>query len=473
MKSTTSPQAFFKTLLILVSLLILPVTSFAITKENLQEAINKITLIKDKVTIDNISESGDGWIIAKAQITGLTKEPRTLEVAAGSLKNGGKLLMWQFDQLKIKNIHKSFDFFPLNEIETPNTLMSVYLGEVLPVDFTVKKLPKELKAFANKVLADDDLFQPKPNSLSISGEVDLPGGSHLSKALKTMGVTGNFVLGGSFSLSSAELYAALPQFSPPDALKNVVSGASKSRLFISATTAKRDKKTKQVTEDATFSMGSTTLLKLKLGNRKKAVDIEFDSSVALVKQGHNFGLEIAMHADDWSNALGLRHLNLEEVMVKTILSPTGTVTFGMHGNLLIDGTYDSLAVNVGIRPDTGLDPTTSLFVLKARELSLERFSKIADIIIGNFDKKGDIGKMARKGGIYHGLELDKLPETKLAGLTENQNLEVVMAGPNANDVKMGVKGLTIKAKGKLLIWGSELAESNVNMTWSTNLLQPS
>lgn len=477
------------TLLAIVGLMSASVSVHAAAKFD-QSWINKFPGGKN-IKLQTGAVSTGATVRGKAAIDG-----KVLELAAGSLKTG-HIVMWRVRGFRLSSVHDRLDVFPLNEIAIPDGLMVLARGNIK--NMKVDQLPGELRGFALKVLAPGDLLSLKPG-LNIYGRIKpaaLP--KNVRSAFHMFGADrATILLGGAIGniltkprAPVVDLYARLPDFRFPHALRNILAGSQRPTLFI-GTSAAAHADPVDTSADAKARPGRTSAdskaahggkpaekpsggksglesvrfgiiddLHMKVGKS----EIDFAAKFFLKLEHGNIGVDVALIKNKWNNAMGIRHLDLRGVRGELGVSPKGGVSFGLRGGLLLDRKLSTLAIASAINPATGLpNPDNLLFYLKAPEISLKQYMKIVDIFVGSLAGRSELARKAANPGLYKILQLDKLPEVALRGLKKGEDLEIVVSGQNASDPALGVGGMGARVKARLLVWGSELGRADVTIS---------
>ena len=384
----------------------------------------------------------------------------TAEIAAG-MHDNGQIVMWEVKDFLLSSVHDSLDVFPLNEMKLPHVLMVLVHGT--PKNIKVGKLPGELKTFAERVLKDDDIIVFK-QGLNLYGRFvpsDMP--KNVKNAFEKIGIKKTeLVLGGAIGnlltkprAAVVDLYATLPEMTYPDVLKKVLkfAGRQQPTLFVGASAGSKDK-------SASARFGVSNDLALSIGDK----DFEFVGSTYMSLQKTGIGLKTAIAKPKWNDALGIKNLDLDDLKIEIGANDAGSVTFGLKGGLTVEKRENRLAISAAINPATGVDPRELLFYLKSPEISLAQFAKITDILIGGIGGDTDIAKAARGKGLFSALKLDKLPSAEIVGLRKGEDVQFIVSGPNASDPALGVAGLTALAKGRLMVWDTEIGMADAKVT---------
>lgn len=401
----------------------------------------------------------------------------TVEVAVG-LHDGAQVIMWEVKNFRLSSIADQLDVFPLNEITMPSALM--VLGKANgPRTWKVASLPGELKSFAKRKLAEGDTLLVKPG-LNIFGRIipdALP--ENTKDALGKFGIRRPLLLGGSIGnilmkphRPVVDLYAELSTISYPKQLQKILSlsGSQKPILFIGTSVGSKGTPADAASAGAAASpaeskegevrFGVQSPVSLKVGKS----DFNFASTALIKKLDTSTALEVLIGADKWPNALGIRTLDLENVATSIGLSSTGSVSFGLKGGMKIDNKTNQLAIKAAVNPATGLDPSGMIFCLQTPEVSLAQLMKISDIVIGGIGGDNPLAKAARSPGLYRAMKLDKLPAASIEEINMDEGVLISLSGPNASDTSLGIAGLGITGKGRLLVWNTELGFADVSIS---------
>ena len=391
----------------------------------------------------------------------------TAEIAAG-MHDNGQIVMWEVKDFTLSSVHDSLDVFPLNEMELPHVLMVLVKGA--PKNIKVGKLPGELKKFAERVLEDGDMIVFK-QGLNLYGRFvpsDMP--KNVKNAFEKIGIKKTeLVLGGAIGnlltkprAAVVDLYATLPEITYPDVLKKVLkfAGRQQPTLFVGASAGSKDKADAAKSKSASARFGVSNNLALSVGNK----DFDFVGSTYMTLQKTGIGLKTAIAKPTWNDALGIKNLDLDDLKIEVGVNDAGSVTFGLKGGMKVEKRENRLAISAAINPATGIDPRELLFYLKSPEVSLAQFAKISDILIGGIGGNSDIAKAARGKGLFSALQLDKLPSAEIVGLKKGEDVQLIVSGPNASDPALGIAGLTALAKGRLMVWDTEIGMADAKVT---------
>ncbi len=177
----------------------------------------------------------------------------------------------------------------------------------------------------------------------------------------------------------------MPKFSFPKGLKKVLSGSQKPTLFLGANEAAKS-------SDIDVRFGISDSVKMSVGKS----DVDFDVQFFLSMQKEGVAIKAALLKDKWNDAMGVKKLDLANLMTQIGVSATGSVSFALRGSMDLDGKDNTLEIAAAINAETGLpDPRELLFYLKTRELGLEQYMKVVDIFIGHMGDSNPIATLAR------------------------------------------------------------------------------
>jgi hypothetical protein len=411
----------------------------------------------DSITVTTKLQDQGGTTLGTVKINN-----ETVEIAAG-LHDGAQIAMWEVKNFRLSSIADQLDVFPLNEITMPSALMVLGTANG-PRTWKVGNLPGELKSFAKRKFSDGDTLMIKPGLNIFGGIIPDALPKNTKDALGKFGIHSPLLLGGSIGnilmkkpLPVVDLYAELSTISYPKELKKLLSlsGTQKPILFIGASAgAPAEAKESEV------RFGIQNPVSLKVGKN----DFNFTSTALIKKLETGMAVEVSIGAKEWPNALGIKALDLENMATSIGLSATGSVSFGLKGGMKIDNKTNQFAIKAAINPATGLDPSAMIFRLQTPEVSLAQLMKIADIVIGGVGGDNLLAKEARGQGLYRAMKLDKLPSASIEELVKNEGVLISLSGPNASDTSLGIVGLGVIGKGRLVVWNTELGVADVSVS---------